>query len=579
MAKFCVKCGKPLPDGVDICPECNRAAAQESEAALFTRMTSETEIWKTSEPAKTRVKKVRIKTARGSRKNIAVFAGAGAAVILAVVLILLSQPANRVVRAIRSGDIDRAQEIFWNSAALAEGESVPKIDKTLLAAAEKLCAQYANHEIDGDYAAETLSKLGTFGSGAAALLEDTYAEFRSYSASQQHMVNAENMVKNGKYLDAREEYLLVIESDADYAAAQSKAEECLTLYGESIGEKADACMSEYDYRGAIALLREGNDILYGYDTFSEVIDNKLLECYDEYEEYILIEAENLAALKDYDAAVILIKDSVADFGSHETTLPGVLEEYEKLAFDKLLSDAWDRADEFYNVGSYAEAFSELESVKEIVEVSGDRVDEAVKALEGRFTEDICREAEEAFAGERGNLEDAIALLDAALEARPLEDIQTYRDHLAEYLPLSLVTAAYSAKDGTVFRNTGSFESIVGTTIEDGWVWGENGAEITFALDEAYDLFTCRFATRRDDNASAGGYFEVWADGEKLYQADKLYHFQKEVRDISVDVTGCSELKLVMLCDYHASTTENGYCYHGICSPVVTKNIESATHGN
>jgi len=44
MAKFCVKCGKALPDGIEICSECN-VATQENEAALFTRMTSETEVW------------------------------------------------------------------------------------------------------------------------------------------------------------------------------------------------------------------------------------------------------------------------------------------------------------------------------------------------------------------------------------------------------------------------------------------------------------------------------------------------------------------------------------------------------
>lgn len=575
MAKFCVKCGKALPDGIEICSECN-VATQENEAALFTRMTSETEVWKTAEPVKkTRVKKVRVKAPRSSRKNIAIFSAAGAVVVLVVVLVLLSQPANRVVRAIRNDDIDRAQEIFWNSTSLTEGGSVPMIDKALLEAAQTICAQYANHEIDGDSAAQKLSKLGTFGSGAATLLEDTYAEFRSYSSSQQHMESAENKVKNGDYLEARKEFLLVIPADADYADAQAKAEECLVLYGKGVGADADALMAEHDYRGAITLLREGNDILYGFDTFSEVIDDKLLECYAEYEDYLVIEAENLAELKDYDAAATLIRDSIVDFGTHETQLKQKLEEYESLAFDKLLSDACERADAFYAEGAYAEAFAELEGVKEMLEVRTEEIDEAVEALEARFAEDMCAEAEAVFAGERDNLEDAIAGLDAALEIRELDDIQVCRDHLAEFLPLSLVTAEYADKEGILFRNTGSFESLDGSTIEKGWLWGENGAEITFALDEAYDLFTCSFAVRRDDNAAASGYFEVWLDGERVYKAERLHHFQKEVRTAELEVTGCKELKIVISCDYNASTTENGYCYHGICNPIVTKNLESA----
>ena len=57
MAKYCVKCGKTLPDGVEICPDCNAAAAQEREAALFTHMTSDAEVWKAAEPVKQKPKR------------------------------------------------------------------------------------------------------------------------------------------------------------------------------------------------------------------------------------------------------------------------------------------------------------------------------------------------------------------------------------------------------------------------------------------------------------------------------------------------------------------------------------------
>ena len=50
MAKYCVKCGKALPDGVEVCPECSAAAApEEKEAALFTHMTPDAAVWMRSE--------------------------------------------------------------------------------------------------------------------------------------------------------------------------------------------------------------------------------------------------------------------------------------------------------------------------------------------------------------------------------------------------------------------------------------------------------------------------------------------------------------------------------------------------
>ena len=33
------------------------------------------------------------------------------------------------------------------------------------------------------------------------------------------------------------------------------------------------------------------------------------------------------------------------------------------------------------------------------------------------------------------------------------------------------------------------------------------------------------------------------------------------------------IKLVFRCDYEVSTAESGYCYHGMCNPTLTKNIE------
>lgn len=572
MIKYCAKCGKPLPEGVEICPECN-TAAQESEAALFTRMTSETEVWKAAEPVKPRKRKIR--KPRSSRKNLAIYCGAGLLVAVAVFAILFSQPSARVARAIRGGEFDRASEIYWSSTSLAGGTRVARIDKAIMEAAEKLCTQYARHEIDGDTAASELAKLGTFGDGAADMLEDTYAEFRTFSSSQEHKQQADKLFRNGEFLDAREEYLLVVESDADYAEAQTKAGECLSSYGESVGKEAELYMKDNDYRGAIAVLKEGNAALAEFDTFSEVIDSKLLECYGLYESFLLTEAKNLAELKDYDAAVTTLRESIDDFGSDNTRLQEALDSYVALALEKQLSDADQRANTFYEQGSYAEAFHELETVRNLSEENSEAADAMIAALEKRFAADMCAAAETSFGGAREKLVDAIGGLDAALEIRPLEDIQSYRDHLAKYLPLSLVEAEYSDKSGTVFRSTGTFESLDGQVIEDGWVWGENGSEISFALDGAYDEFTCCFAVRRDDNANANGHFELWCDGEKTYHSETLYHFQKKPQQISVVVTGCKELKLVFVCDYKVSTAENGYCYHGICSPTLTKNMDDA----
>lgn len=569
MAKYCDRCGKPLPDGVEICPDCSAGRAQEDEAALFTRMTSETEVWKSSEPVKRR----RIaKMVRSNRSRIALYSGAVVLIALAVCLILFFRPEARVLRELNKGEIEAAYELFWSSRALCENERSEKLDSILLKTAEKLNSAYANHELDADTAASELSMLGGFGDGAAGLLEPVYAEFRAFNSSQLRMNAAEALFFDGDYLAAREAYLQVDESDAFYADAQEKAELCLIRYGESVGEEAELLMSENKYMEAIAALNEGNDTLYTYHTFSETIDELLPECRDRYEQYILDEAAALAALEDYDGALARVRSGIADFEENREALICAEEDYFLMARDKHIEGAKTRSDAFYEQGDVGEAFAELETLREQAEENEEGAAALIAALEARYTEDTCLAAEETFALERDKLPDAIAILDAALEVRELEGILACRDELTQYLPLSLAEAEYYAKSGTVFRTDGEFDALDGTKYKDGWLWGEDGAEISFALDGAYDEFTCTFAVRRDDDAKAEGSFEVWCDGERVLESETLRHSEQTSRKYTVDVSGCSELRLAFVCDYEVSTAESGYCYHGLCSAIATKNI-------
>ena len=576
MAKYCVKCGKALPDGVEICPECNAAGAQEEkEAALFTHMTSDAEVWKSAEPVKLRRQKA--PRPRGAQRTAFFYALAGVLVVAAAVLIIFGQPASRVARALRRGDIDGALKIYWSTPRLNESEERSEtVDKAIMAAAQAICAQYADHTIDADVAATKLAQLGTFGDASAEMLADTYAEFRSFSSSQGHMSAADKLFADRAYLEAREEYLLVLESDADYASAQEKAGECLVRYGEQVGKDAKALMDANDYPGAIALLKSGNATLSDrYGTFSEAIDSLLPVCYDRYEEYLLAEGKNLAALEDYEAAANKIGSAIADFPSEREALLAAQAEYTAAAGAKRLKNAGVRAEEQYAAGNYAEAFAQLETFQALPDEDAEGAQALIEAMEQRFADDKCAEAKTAFAGERDNIEKALKVLDSALEIRDLEAIRDYREHLSAYLPLNLVEAEYAGKEGTVFRNTGEFLGLNGRTYTKGWIWGENEAELSYALDGAYDLLECKFVTRRDDEEEVEGQFEVWCDGEKVFTSEKLVHPQVDGQTVNVDISGCQELKLVFLCDYEVSTTENGYCYHGICNPTVTKNLDDA----
>ena len=573
MAKYCVKCGKTLPDGVEICPDCNAAAAQEEkEAALFTHMSPSAEVWKPPEPVKERRKG---KKSRNAQRTAFFYAAAAVLVVAAAVLIIFGQPASRVARALRRGEIDRALQIYRNTPRLSESEERSEtVDKAIMAAALKICDQYADHTLDADTAATKLAQLGSFGEASAAMLADTYAQFRESSSSQIHMESADKLFEDGSFLEARAEYLQVLISDANYSAAQEKAAQCLASYGESVAEAAEARMQENDYPGAISLLKDGNDLLSNrYGSFSEAIDALLPQCYDRYEQYILSEAKNLAELEDYEAAMKKISAALPDFPSERSSLTEALSVYTEDARAKRLKMEGERADADYSAGKYAEAFASLEAFMKLPDEDAEGAAVLLRDMEKRFARDMCGQAKQTFAGERDNLEKAIAVLDGAYALRPLEELTAYRDQLAEYLPLYLADAEYASKEGVVFRNKGDFVGLNGKTYSKGWIWGADGAEIVFMLDGAYDLFECKFVTRRDDEEEAEGQFEVWCDGKKVFTSELIVHPQVDGQSVSVDVSGCRELKIVFLCDYEVSTTENGYCYHGVCNPMLTKTID------
>ena len=571
MAKYCVKCGKVLPDGVEICPECN-VAAEATEAALFTRITADTEVWK--EPTeKKKKKKERVKRTRTQKEKIA-YAAAGVVVFAFLIFaILFTRPVPRVVRAVNQGDYDRAVEIYWASEKLVENGS-PRIDNLILKKAQVLCDSYAAGEISADDAAGALSKLGALGSGAEELLEQNFSEFRALFRSQEHLAEAEKLFRNKEFLDARAEYLQVAESDADYAAAQEKAAECLNSYAAKVVGEAAEKSAAGDYPAAIAALQTGNLTLEEFGTFSPEIDMAIEACFADYETQLLTEAENLSALQDNDAAAAMIRGGIEDYEMDSEAMTAALDKYLKLARAGHIAAVRGQADEMYAAGEHEVAFALLDEMKDTLEGDTTDIESEIAELEALFAADMISAAKETFAGERDNLPDAIGILEDAIEIRPLEAMTVCRDDFAQYLPMLLESADTAGKTGTVFRTQSAFESVDGTDY-DGWIWGENGADVSFKLDGAYDLLEAVFAVRRADNANANGHFEVYCDGEQVFKSETLYHWQEEPMPVSVDVSGCNELRIVFICDYEASTAADGYCYHGLCEPRVVKNMPEA----
>lgn len=563
MSKYCASCGRLLPEGVEVCPDCHIEGV-ENEAAPFTKITAETEVWKEEKPVREKKKPSQI-------RPILYVLAAVAAVAVAVVLILTLQPANRVIRAIEAGDLDRALEIYWGDTSLSDGEGNARVQSAALRAAEDVLERFKNREKDADTAAEELSKLAAFGSDTGAL-EDVYAAFRALLASREHFDAGDKLYAEKDYLAAREEYLLVLEDDPDHAKARLCADDCIDAYTGAVLSEADVLIQTGDYAAAIDVLKVGERELLALTLYNEKLDYKLKACCELYEEYLLTEAERLADLGDYASAAVLLQESMERHDFETETLSAAVEDYELLARDKALAEADARADSLYDQREYAAAFAALEAMADEPDTDAEALAALIAALEHRFSNDIFYEAKVLFGGERENLSEAVVLLNDAIRIRATDELLEHRENLSQYLPASLAELRYIEKEGTIFRSASTFEGLDGAEYTDGWVWGEDGASLRFELEGAYDRLTATFAVRREENVNAGGYFEIFCDGEETYKSQTLYHWETVPIGIDVDISGCEELVIRFHNDYNISTSENGYCYHGLCDPTLTKNI-------
>ena len=568
MARFCANCGKAIEDGVELCPDCGGPVTEDG-AALFTRMTAETEVWQT--PAE---KKERPKPTRSQKQLLGYIAAAIAVVVAAVCLILYIQPVNRVVRAIRDGNYDRAMETYWGNTALASGRDDAPIQRAAKSAAERVVDAFARHELSADEAAGALGKLGTLGKDAEALLAEEIEAFRILNLSQEHFAAAEQLSLNGEYLAAREEYLLVSENDSSYAEAQEQAAESLDRYADSVLSEADVYIQSKDYAAAIQEMENARKTLLGFDVYNEKLEYKLDGSYGLYEKAVLDSAAELAAKQEYTAAAGVLAAAMERFDYRTDALEAARANYLDLAQDKAAADAVAEADALYEQGLYAEAFALLDTVRETPDVAAEEeIKNAVAALERRFAADQIAAAEAAFGKNRTKLPDAVTGLRAALRVRELEAIQEYLDEISAWLPVSLAKLEYVDKQGVIFRSASPFEGLDGVNYDAGWVWGEDGAELTFVLNGNYDLLKGTVAVRRDDQKKAGGQLIILCDGEAVYESETLTHPTEESIEVSVDISGCQRLTLRFVNDYSVRTTDNGYCYHGFCTPTITKYLE------
>ena len=571
MAKYCIKCGKALPEEVEICPDCNVVGQSEADAALFTKLTSSADAWRESEEEERKILR-RAENFHKNRKTIIIAALCAVLAIAIVLLVLFNLPASRVVRALNRGEYVLAQGIWHEK--LGEEELNGRVENALAEQAQKICDALAAREISDEEAETAIEVLYSFGSFTKELFAPVQKTMDALLESSANMSLGDEYYAAGDYLSACESYRLVAESDALYTEAQTKAQEALDAYAAAVIGEADVLIAENEYTAAIECLKAGDRVLGDYGTFSTAIDGKIEDCYKLYETYILVTAEALAKTEDYISAKETVRVCVEDYGYSTDELSAALEQYTVLAQKQLVTSTLVSAETLYTSGKYAEAFETLEAILEQVEGEyKTQAENGIAEFETRFGEDMCAKADETYGGDRSKVAAALAELETAFEIRRLDIIKDKIEELEPMQPFDLISEAYSKRAGEVNRNSTEFTAIEGTKYHK-WMWGRDEANIEFSLDANYDVFEAVFAFRGGSDDKKSAYFDIFLDGEKVYTSETLTAgSENPVVPVKVDISGGKLMKIVFHCDYEASPGQNGYSYHAICIPEVYKEAE------
>ena len=564
MAKYCSKCGKSLPDGVDICPDCHAPEADGQDAAPFTRISAETEVWKDDSHKKRRL------NAPGVRERLALY---GAAVLLlaaAVLIFVLTQPAFQIRWAMRAGDYERALSIYSDKLAQRGSSAEPMIGDMIVAEAEALCDGFEAGTVDGADVEADFEIFYAFGLNTERLNE-ARARFDSLYGTRYELVRAERQIRSGEFLRAYDILITIPEDDPEYETAQDRAADCLTMYPQRVMAEVEEDVKAEKYVTVIETLRQANREMLDRGGYSPDIGELLEECCEAYAELTIAQAKDLADLEEYSNAARLLRNCIEFVGDdleNMEALNNELAKYEALSVGQAESGAVSQAEAYYEAGEYADAFRELEfAMSRMDGADADGVQRSLSRLEERYYADTLFQVKETLKADPADIDSALAVVATAAEIRSLDDFDTLSETLENLRPVNLVTAAYNEKTGDVFRSEEDFDSEHPVQ----WIWGVDEATLSFALGGNCDLLTGSLCVRTDDE-TYGGYLEVFCDGLSVYRSDTLQGGGDDLA-VECDVSGCEQLKLVFHCDYAASSRDEGYCYHGFCSPTLLKYLK------
>lgn len=230
---------------------------------------------------------------------------------------------GRMVSEVDAGNYVDAAEIYANS-IYGNTDREYQAKQELEARLEQALDDYNTSVKSYDEAKNAIITVDRVGVLSIERVDRTQESLTALQKSKSAFDSAEALFASGLYTDALENYLAVIESDTNYAAAQQKAAEAREYFLTNLQTELDEYLAADQYDDALALLEDARLVLP--DEVS--LDARETEIEAKYLNFALDQAETaFAAGKDYESAIRIITTAQNKLGENDR-LTAALEEYQ-----------------------------------------------------------------------------------------------------------------------------------------------------------------------------------------------------------------------------------------------------------
>ncbi|MBR5515713.1 MAG: protein kinase [Clostridia bacterium] len=389
---------------------------------------------------------------------------------------------DEIINALENGNFDDALDLFL------EFGSDKKLVKSLSDRLDQVYDDFYNGKITYERAKEELETIEKMNiKELSEKFISTRDKIFQLNDSKIAFEKAEEYYENGDYIKAIEQYMLVIITDPNYSAAQTKINSSKGKYKDSVIDECESLVSENKYTEAMDILENALTV---FENDTE-LEGKLSSVKTSYVKYAVSQADTLLEEKKYDDAQALLED----------------------------------------------VLSEIPDNEEIQE----KIDEIPSIIEQDYIEEA-----QALA-DKGAYESAIKILDDALELLPdNENIIAKKKEILESQPvdinnLTIVDSSSGNISALSSAGTDAFGDSYNTGIK--FTPTEDEASyIVYKLDGNFENFEATLTLPSSADSESKFTVEIFTDGKRAKRI-KGYQMSDGNMNLNIDVSGKDELEI------------------------------------